>query len=380
MQKNIAASDNNSEVIEKAALSTFEYWNGLDGRAFNPNEIVIRKTQNSLETVSFTLVRATKLIQESLAFYEYWNGLEGRQFNPNLAPKQNQITEYYLRNGLCYKTIFFEYEALSTSYEYWNGLDGRQFNPNLILLRVTQTEWVRVRDGLWDKTTTIYEALAKSYEYWNGLEGRQFNPNISLKSSITEPDTTGAPTNLGDIGNNTTSDRQISVTVKAQQLAEDPYRPRERTINLEYANTEAQLTAYGENFNRFLTGRSQGKQFVGAIPTTSDFVPFNQVAVTDPFFGLVYYLRIDSIQYAINQTEAIAAFNGILCGSAPVATPTEVTRPVEIVLSVSPFLIDGSASITVPDYLPVSPFLIDGSASITVPDYLSLSSIFLIRS
>ncbi len=380
--KDVTASDNNGEVVEVEALSqSYERWNGLDGRDFNNGIATIRKTRKSLQTVSNTLVIATVEVDEALAkSYEFWNGLEGRNFNNALAPLSKQTTQYFLQNGLCYKTIVNEFEALAKSYERWNGLEGRDFNNGIAPLRRTETEWVKVKDGLWNKTTIIYEALAKSYEFLNGLEGRSFNNALAKKSSITEPDTTGAPTSFGDIGSNTTTDRQISAIVKAQQLAEDPFRPRERTINLEFANTQPQLTAYGESFNKFLTGRSQGKQFVGAVPVSADFVPFKQVAVTDPFVGLVYYLKIDSIQYAINQTEAIAAFNGILCGTAPAATPTVITRPVEIVLSVEPFLIDFSGLITAPDYLPVEPFLIDFSGSIILPNYLEPTSIFLIRS
>jgi hypothetical protein len=367
VQKNIAASDNNNQILEELPLnqvSSFAAFESVVGL------VPSKRTTKTAVSLSSGIFQTTELIEEPVCKVSSFTAFESVV---GLIPSKKTITTYFLQNGLVYKTQISVQEPVckvstATAFEAVTGLIPSHQETNT---------WTKISDGKWIKKTLMEDPLCKvstatAFESVTGLV-----PSSNITDNL---DTSGAPTSIGDIGSNTTSDRQISVTVKAQQLAEDPYRPRERTINLEYANTEAQLTAYGENFNRFLTGRSQGKQFGGAIPTSTDFVPFNQVAVTDPSMGLVYYLKIDSIQYVVNQTEAVAVFNGILCGSAPVATPTEVTRPVEIVLGVSPFLIQGSAFITVPDYLPVSPFLIDGSASITVPDYLSLSSIFLIRS
>jgi len=386
--RDITAPNNYSEVIENEALAkTYEiYREPAVGRVFSNNSAVLRKTIKNVETVSPTLAIATTTVSEALAYTypKIYNGISPSiVFSNALDEVLKETTEYYLQNGLCYKTVFYEYEALAKTYEiYREPAVGRTFSNALAPLRKTVTEWAKIRDGLWDKTTTVSEALAYTYpKIYNGISPSiVFSNALDELSSITEPDTSGPPTNFGDIGNNVTSDRQISVIVNAQQLAEDPYRPRERTINLEFANTQAQLTAYGENFNRFLTGRSQGKQFVGAIPTSSDFVPFKQVAITDPFVGLVYYLKIDSIQYAINLTEAIAAFNGILCATAPTSAPSEVVRPVEITLGDLRFRIDSDCYAVIPDSLGSAPFRIDSDSYAVIPASLSPVSIFLIDS
>jgi hypothetical protein len=168
--------------------------------------------------------------------------------------------------------------------------------------------------------------------------------------------------------------------VHARQLAADPYRPRERTVKLEYANSEAQLTAYGENLNKFITGRSQGKQFGGAITDTvlSDFAPFQQVSVTDPNTGLVYYLKLDLIQYALSGFEAYVVFHGILCASAAIATPTDVTKPVEITLGDIRIRIDSDSYAILPDSLGADLFRIESDSYALIPDPLSPVSIFLI--
>lgn len=294
------------------------------------------------------------------------------KYQTSLITSSKVITQYFLNNGLCYKvdqTTFAPFGAVFPS-----ATPSGQ-TPSILKEKTIKT-WEKISDGKWTLTTLVYKPYGLAFP----TVEPKYQTTPVLVSSTAETDTSGPPTSFGDIGNNVTNDRQISVIVNAQQLAEDPYRPRERTINLEFANTQAQLTAYGENFNRFLTGRSQGKQFVGAIPTSSDFVPFKQVAITDPFVELVYYLKIDSIQYAINLTEAIAAFNGILCATAPTSAPSEVVRPVEITLGDLRFRIDSDCYAVIPDSLGSAPFTIDSDSYAVIPSSLSPTSIFLIDS
>ena len=152
-----------------------------------------------------------------------------------------------------------------------------------------------------------------TYKKFDGLDGRNFNNNLSEKSRITTPDTSGPPTNFGNASTNTTEETQLKAEVFAQQLANDPYRPRQRTIDLPYTVEQAQLVDYGARFNRILSGRANGQQFAGVITNTalsSSFKPFAEVSVADTD-GITYYLKLDCIKWGLNGTEAWLVFNGI---------------------------------------------------------------------
>ena len=98
-----------------------------------------------------------------------------------------------------------------------------------------------------------------------------------------------------------------------------------------YAVSKEQLSAYGDRFNKLLTGRSLGFLFGGAltdIALSSDFKPFAQVSVQEG--GVIYYPKIDAIQYAINLTECYVLWNGIIVGSAATDTPEDITRPINV--------------------------------------------------
>jgi hypothetical protein len=88
---------------------------------------------------------------------------------------------------------------------------------------------------------------------------------VPSSTSVDNKDTTGAPTDIGETSENTISEENLTVTVYAQQLADDPFRERQRTVNVPYAMSSEQLSAYGDRFNKLLTGRSLGFQFGGAL-------------------------------------------------------------------------------------------------------------------
>ena len=249
--------------------------------------------------------------------------------NPNTFPyeKSRKVTTYFLANGIVYKTEYIESEAYGLTYPKVNPT-----SPNTARYEKTKTvtEWVKVKDGLWTKTTEIWEAYGVTYP-----DSNPTNPNTFLfkKSIVIEPDTSGPPTNFGDVSTNTTEEVQLKAEIFAQQLAADPYRPRQRTIDVPYTVEQAQLVDYGSRFNRILSGRAYGQQFGGAITDTalsSAFKPFADVAVTDA--DLIYYLKLDCIKWGLNGTEAWLVFNGIEVGTAPASTPTVISRPVAITL------------------------------------------------
>ena len=150
------------------------------------------------------------------------------------------------------------------------------------------------------------------------LKGNPFgdqNPtSLQISTNLTDnKDTSGPPTNFGNASTNTTEETQLKAEVFAQQLANDPYRPRQRTIDLPYTVEQAQLVDYGARFNRILSGRALGQQFGGAITDTalsSSFKPFAEVSVADTD-GITYYLKLDCIKWGLNGTEAWLVFNGI---------------------------------------------------------------------
>ena len=324
-----------TEVIETAALAeTYEFYNGLDGRSFNNTLGTLRITNterlNAVNSVINPRVVIKVTIREALAkSYEFYNGLDGRSFNNTLGVLSIAETTYNLSNGIVSSTELIESEALAKSYEFYNGLDGRSFNNTLGFLRITTTLWVKVKDGLWNKTITIREALAKSYEFYNGLDGRSFNNTLGVLSTNTTPDTSG-PTNIGggEVSENTLKEEQIKAEVFAAQLASDG-RERQRTIAVPFATTISQLVSYGDLYNKFLTGRALGWRFGGAITNAAlTFQPFQTVTVTED--SNLYWLKLDALQYAISQTEAICFWHGIEVGTANVATPDDISKPVEV--------------------------------------------------
>ena len=144
--------------------------------------------------------------------------------------------------------------------------------------------------------------------------GDTFATTLYVATNLTDnKDTSGPPTNFGNASTNTTEETQLKAEVFAQQLANDPYRPRQRTIDLPYTVEQAQLVDYGARFNRILSGRALGQQFGGAITDTalsSSFKPFAEVSVADTD-GITYYLKLDCIKWGLNGTEAWLVFNGI---------------------------------------------------------------------
>lgn len=268
-----------------------------------------------------------------------------------------------------------EVEALGVTFEFYDGLDGRAFLNALGTKRITSISNVLVDPNLFEETTVIREALGLTFEFYNGLDGRAFSNALGKRLEVTVPDTSGPPTNFGNASSNTTNETQITATVIAQQLADDSTRQRQRTIDVPFAISEAQLMAYGDRFNQILTGRSLGWQFGGAITDPSlsaDFKPFNQVSVQDE--DLLYYLKLDAIQYGLNGAEAWCIWHGIEVGTAAVSSPTDISKPVTITVgifvfsaSIAPYVeyesigveaiaVELNINIRLPDAIAINPF------------------------
>ena len=319
-----------AEESEPLAKS-YEKLNGLDGRSFDNRIGILRRTTTS-KTNEKNRIITRVIIEEALAkSYEKLNGLDGRSFDTRLEQLSKTTTTTDLLNGIPFKITVLEEEALAKSYEKLNGLDGRSFDTRLGQLRKTTTSWAKVSEGLWDKTVLIEEALAKSYEKFNGMDGRSFDTRLDIFESNTTPDTSGPPTNIGgEVSENTLKEEQIKAEVFAAQLASDG-RERQRTIAVPFATSISQLVSYGDLYNKFLTGRAFGWRFGGAITDTAlTFEPFQTVTVADD--TRLYVFKLDALQYAISQTEALCFWHGIEVGTALVSAPTDISKPLEITL------------------------------------------------
>lgn len=246
-----------------------------------------------------------------------------------LVQSKRTVTTYLLSNGIVYKTI----EDLQEPLCQVSSFNDFQSITTLINSKRTTTEWTKTGDKLWTKTTSILDAQCRV----SSFPAFQSLTNLVPASSFTDDkDTTGAPTSFGDASTNKIGEENLVVTVFAQQLAEDPFRQRQRTIDVPYAVSREQLTAYGDRFNRLLTGRTLGFTFGGAltdIALGSTFKPFAQVAVQEG--DVIYYPKVDAIQYALNLTECYVLWNGIIVGSAPTIDPEDITRPVNVPLGLA---------------------------------------------
>jgi hypothetical protein len=229
-----------------------------------------------------------------------------------------------MTNGIVYRTVEEIQEPLCQVSSFIDFVSITDLIPS----KRTTIDWVKTGDKLWTKTTSVLDAQCRV----SSFPAFQSLTNLIPASSFTDDkDTTGAPTSFGDASSNTISEENLVVEVFAQQLAEDPFRQRQRTIDVPYSVSKEQLSAYGDRFNRLLTGRSLGFQFGGAltdIALGSTFKPFAQVSVQEG--DVIYYPKIDAIQYALNLTECYVLWNGIIVGSAPTSDPEDITRPVTI--------------------------------------------------
>ena len=279
-----------------------------DQQPTNPQTFPVLESQT---IVTFEVANNGNLVTKTEIFNESY-GVSYPDQNPSnpqtfLAQKTRNTTIYFLDKGIVYKTEYREVSAYGVLFP-----DQQPTNPQTfpVLFRITTIEWTKIKDGLWSKRTVIDESYGVTYPDQNPSNPQTF---LARKSDITEPDTSGPPTNFGDQSTNTTEEVQLKTEVFAQQLADDPYRPRQRTIDLPYTVEQAQLQDYGARFNRILSGRANGQQFGGAITDTalsSSFKPFAEVSVADTD-GVTYHLKLDCIKWGLNGTEAWLVFNGI---------------------------------------------------------------------
>jgi hypothetical protein len=234
----------------------------------------------------------------------------GDTFPTSLYVAEKTINTYTLINGIpSTHTI----EIQKPAGVLFKGTPvGDTFPTSLYVAEKTIYTWVNTGSQKWTKTTRIEQPAGVLFK--GTPVGDTFTTSLYVAKNLTDDkDTSGPPTNFGNASTNTTEETQLKAEVFAQQLANDPYRPRQRTIDLPYTVEQAQLVDYGARFNRILSGRANGQQFAGVITNTalsSSFKPFAEVSVADTD-GITYYLKLDCIKWGLNGTEAWLVFNGI---------------------------------------------------------------------
>ena len=253
------------------------------------------------------------------------------QSNPtNLYTSKKTINTYLFTKGIVSSLEIQEIQAAGVLFPD-NPLG--QSNPtNLYTSKLETQSWVSTGDQKWTKNIKVVEPAGVLFP--DNPLGQSNPTNLYTSSTFTDDkDTSGPPTNIGggEVSENTIKEEQIKAEVFASQIAADEGRERQRTIAVPYATSISQLALYGSQYNAFLTGRAFGWRFGGAITDTAlTFQPFQTVTVADG--DRLYYLKLDALQFAISQTEALCFWHGIEVGTALVSAPTDISKPLEIVL------------------------------------------------
>ena len=326
----------------------------------NPTALYVAK--KTINTSQLTTVNYKTTVEIQQPAGVLFKGTTLGDWNPVvLFVAEKTINTYTLINGI---PSTHNVEIQQPAGVLFKGTSLGDQNPTaLYVAEKTINTWVSTGSQKWIKTTQTQKPAGVLFK---GTALGDQNPTaLYVEKNFTDnKDTSGPPTNFGNASSNTTSETQLKSEVFAQQLAADPYRPRQRTIDVPYTVGQAQLTDYGNRFNRILSGRAFGQQFGGAITDTalsSTFKPFADVSLTED--DLIYYLKLDCIKWGLNGTEAWVVFNGIEVGTAPAATPTVISRPVALTLG--NFTMIGLADLYI-NYNPIEPNTMAGLADLYI--------------
>jgi hypothetical protein len=326
----------------------------------NPTALFTAKRTITTSEISSTFLKKTIETREPAGVIFKGTAL-GDQNPTVLFISDKSINTYTLVNGIVTAQTVTSFQPAGVIIK---GTTFGDQNPSvLITAKREDYEWVNTGSQKWIKTYTRHEPAGVLFK---GTALGDQNPTVLFTAAnfSDDKDTSGPPTNFGDASTNTTEEVQLKAEIFAQQLAADPYRPRQRTIDVPYTVDQSQLVDYGSRFNRILSGRAYGQQFGGAITDTalsSAFKPFADVAVTDA--DLIYYLKLDCIKWGLNGTEAWLVFNGIEVGTAPASTPTVISRPVAITLG--NFNMIGLADLRI-NFNPIAPSTMIGLADLYI--------------
>ena len=332
-------------VIEEQPLGVFvpDLINNISATAL----ITTKRTTSSVISSSSIYKKTEVLIEEP--FFNVTINF-GTTYTSFLFVAERKTLEIFLSNGIITKTIETTEQPLRKISPELEDLP----NSFLVIIskRITKS-WEKIGDQRYRETY---------------LEEQPFiavapDSSTSITLNIFSKKTTegeSAPPTDQPISDFNLREEQIKSEIYAAQLAVSEGRDRQRTISLPYAVDEAQLTAYGQIFNKILVGRAFGWRFATRLNTT--LLPMRTVRVIDGTQG--YILRMDAMQWAMTQTEAYIVFNGIEDGVFNVATPNDITYPVS-------FPIVPIAMILIPDWS-VRQNLLDPAPMILQPNWTAL--------
>lgn len=141
--------------------------------------------------------------------------------------------------------------------------------------------------------------------YWLAFDLVQ-NPTQTFLSE----DGTGNPPQTQYLTLNDLEETPVTACVYFQGLEADPYGDRTLTVSVEYGTSQAQLEAFGVNYNALIWGRRYGWR-VG-LPISDELLtatPLDRINIVDG--GDTYGLLMDGLTMVFSANESYAAFNGI---------------------------------------------------------------------
>ena len=328
----VVFDDDPSEVIEIQPAGVLFPGTSL-GQSAPTALYTAKKTITTKEKIDSRYKETVQIIQPAGVLFPD-NSL-GQNYPTNLYTAKKTVNTYKFTKGIVSRLSIWEIQPAGVLFP--NNSLGQSAPTALYTSKLETQSWVSTGDQKWTKTIVVVEPAGVLFPD-NSLGQSAPTALYTSKSFTDDKDTSGPPTNIGggEVSENTLKEEQIKAEVFAMQLAEDG-RERQRTIAVPFATNIQQLTSYGALYNKFLTGRAFGWRFGGAITDTAlTFQPFQTATVTED--SNLYYLKIDALQYAISQTEAICFWHGIEVGVANVATPEDISKPVEISLGSFDFI------------------------------------------
>ena len=199
----------------------------------------------------------------------------------------------------------------------------------LTVSKRTTQEWQKIAAQKYRETFTELKPYSAIDPALPVSQSAPFVLTISAQK-ITEGES--APPTDQPISDFELKEEQISSQVFASQLAPSDGRQRQRTIALPFASAISQLTAYGQLFNKVLTGRAFGWRFATRLNTS--LLPMQLATIIDGTQG--YLFRLDALQWAMTMTESYLVINGIEVGTFNTATPSIISYPVSFPLAPVP--------------------------------------------
>ena len=307
-------------VTESATFAAIAPDSGFT--ATNPFAITVSKRTTTTKTKTLNLAIITEEIVEPLAKIAPDSGFT--KTNPFvLTISKNTISKTFFDNGFITK----KEETISETFAKIAPDSGfTATNPFVLTIsKKTIQSWVKIGNQKYKEIFTEYKTFS---EIAPDSGFTKISPFVLALSTQKTTEGESSPPTDQPVSDFDLKEEQISSTVFASQLAPSDGRQRQRTIALPFASAVAQLTAYGQLFNKVLTGRAFGWRFATRLNTS--LLPMQLITIVDGTKG--YLFRMDALQWAMTLTEAHLVFNAIESGVFNTATPSDISYPVTITM------------------------------------------------